>query len=116
MSEPIQTKHSDCFLGYVAWTNSDLTEGRGTEYPLAVCKVQATALRLGTKAYVQGSDCQVTPTMIFQLEGRWYGPIHLELPTVQDEAFQKVLDAKANAIAKAKAAGLTEKEIEAIQK
>jgi hypothetical protein len=28
----------DTMTVYIAWTNSDLTEGKGTEYPLAICE------------------------------------------------------------------------------
>ena len=31
---------------FIAWTNTDLTEGRGVQIPLAVCESQTTAKRL----------------------------------------------------------------------
>lgn len=44
---------------YSVYTNSDLTEGRGYHIPLALCESESTAVRLGKKKYVQGSDCPV---------------------------------------------------------
>jgi hypothetical protein len=43
-------------VAHVVWCNSDLTEGRGYEFPMFVCESQVTALRLGRKRGVQGTD------------------------------------------------------------
>lgn len=99
---------------YVAWTNTDLTEGRGSSFPLAVCQKEATALRLGKGQYVQGCDCDVTKVELVEHDGRWYGPIRLVYPTVEDNAAQARLDKKHAATEKAKAAGLTDAEIAAL--
>ncbi|MBA7800573.1 hypothetical protein HV170_03430 [Citrobacter freundii] len=37
----------------------DNTEGRGPSYVMHVCESKETAIRLGKKKYVQGSDCPV---------------------------------------------------------
>jgi hypothetical protein len=41
---------------WVAYTNTDCTEGRGRDVPIAFCAAEATAIRLARKKYVQGSD------------------------------------------------------------
>lgn len=99
---------------YVAWTNTDLTEGRGTEFPLAVCDKEATAIRLGKGGYVMGCDCDITKVEIIEHNGWTYGPVRLVHSTREDDAEQVRLDAKAAAKEKAKAAGLTDAEINAL--
>jgi hypothetical protein len=47
---------------WVAYTNTDCTEGRGYDVPIAVCAAEATAVRLARKQYVQGSDGAWTRT------------------------------------------------------
>lgn len=104
---------SNCYA-FVAWTNTDLTEGRGYVVPLAICEKEATARRLGKNGSVMGCDCEVTKVEIFKHDGRWYGPIILECPTTEDDISQAKLDARHAAKAKAKAAGLTDDEIAAL--
>lgn len=103
---------------YVAWTNTDLTEGKGRGVPLAICKTEATARRLGRKQNVQGCDCEVTPILLYRLPTgnswppiHWYGPIYLRYPSKEDEAEQARLDKRAAAIERAKAAGLSEHDL-----
>lgn len=95
-------------------TNTDLTEGRGRQYIKHFCKVQATAIRLAKKGYVQGTDCPVDQVKVLVLEGQRVLPVSLinvENPTKEDLIAQTKLDARAQVIAKAKAAGLTDEEI-----
>lgn len=100
---------------WVAWTNTDLTEGRGYQIPLAVCDSEATAIRLGQKGYVMGSSCPVTKETAVRVNGSGWlvpGVIH---PETKDDAKQNAaLAARRSAIEKAKAAGLTDEEINAI--
>lgn len=99
---------------WVAWTNTDLTEGRGKRVPLAVCELETTAIRLGRKGYVMGSDCPVTKeTAVFY--GGWLIPGVIEPSTGADGAAQMALNARRSAEAKAKAAGLTDAEIKALR-
>lgn len=112
MNEMNETKNA-----YVVWTNTDLTEGRGTQYPLAICEKEATAYRMAKGQGVQGMDADVQPIELIQSNtawGRWYGPITLMTPTAEDNAMQVKLDAKRAAVAKAKSAGLTEAEVAAL--
>lgn len=100
---------------WVAWTNTDLTEGRGAQYPLVVCDAQATAKRLGKGKSVQGSDCLVKEGLAVRIDGRWLAPTRIEAPSQEDEMRQAAIDAKREAIAKAKSLGLSEDDIKAIR-
>jgi hypothetical protein len=100
---------------YVAYTNTDCTEGRGFDVPIAICEIEITAMRLARKQYVQGSDGPVRKMNMVKIDGKWYAPgasIHVITPTYEDIAAQKVLDATRAAVAKAKAAGLSQDEID----
>jgi hypothetical protein len=106
---------------YIAWTNTDLTEGRGVEYPLAVCALQATAHRLGRGKYVQGTDCRVTMEEVTLRGFHWTGPVLLVQPSEADEAIERADQERHKAKQlieaakeKARAAGLTEDEINAL--
>lgn len=102
---------------YVAYTNTDLTEGKGRDVPIAVCELEITAMRLARKQYVQGCDGPVRKMELVKIEGKWYAPgaaINVIQPTRDDEIAQEKLNAKRAVIAKAKAAGLTDDEIKAL--
>jgi len=102
-----------------AWlveSNTDLTEGRGERFPLAVCRLEATANRMAKGRYVQGSDAPVSPVKLLRVDGRWYGPVDVVQPCAEDEAVQMVMNERRKAINKAKAAGLTEADIEALRR
>jgi len=102
---------------YVAMTNTDLTEGRGWQIPLAVCEAESTAIRFAKKAYVMGTDAPVEAVGLLLHEGKWYAPIsiiRIHRPTQEDTSAQKALNAHREALEKAKAAGLTEEDIKAL--
>lgn len=46
---------------WVAYTNTDCTEGRGYDIPIAACELEVTARRLARGRHVQGSDGPVRP-------------------------------------------------------
>ena len=99
---------------YVVWTSSDLTEGRGSYFPLYVCESQTTAIRLGKGKYVQGSDCPVTINKAFLIDDSWYAPVHFESAT-NDDIKQDELNEKKRAIyQKMIEAGLTQAEFDII--
>ena len=103
---------------WVAYTNTDCTEGRGRDVPIAVCEKEATAKRLAKGKYVQGSDGPVRPIDVAQIEGRWYFPsaaVNVILATKEDDQAQAKIDATKVAIDRAKAAGLTDDEIAALR-
>lgn len=103
---------------WVAYTNTDCTEGRGRDIPIAVCAVESTALRLSRKRYVQGSDGPVRKMELVKIDGKWYAPsaaIVVIEPTSEDITAQAVIDARREALAKARAAGLTDAELLALR-
>ena len=107
---------------WVAWSNTDLTEGRGTEYPLCVCLCESTAHRLGKGRYVQGTDCEVRVDTLFRVGTRWYGPVSVVYPSPEDTAADEQAQAESKkklarlaALEKAKAAGLSPEDIEALR-
>ena len=53
---------------WVAYTNTDCTEGRGYDIPIAACELEVTARRLARGRHVQGSDGPVRP--VDQLRGK----------------------------------------------
>ena len=102
---------------WVAYTNTDRTEGRGHDVPIAVCATKATALRFARGQYVQGSDGPVRPLDLVRIDGTWYAPraaFTIVEPTREDIAAQAAIDAKCEAVAKAKAAGLTDADLLAL--
>ena len=110
---------------YVAYTNTDRTEGRGQNIPYAFCEAEVTARRLAKGCYVQGSDGPVKPVDLIMVDGKWYAPTNLIQIlglSKEDREEQRRLEversAKAKveeAIQKAKAAGLTDEDIEALR-
>lgn len=53
-------------------SNSDLTEGRGSQIILAVCDTPETARRMGSRKYVMGTDCPIEESQAVKIDGRWY--------------------------------------------
>ena len=102
---------------FAVMTNTDLTEGRGSEYVKAYCDTSATAQRIGHKGYVQGSPCPVHVKRLFQPVGEtaWFGPVKIEMPSESDLERQVKIDERSAALDKAIAAGLTQDEIKMIQ-
>jgi len=103
---------------WVAYTNTDCTEGRGFDVPIAVCAQEATAQRLAKNRYVQGSDGPVREMQLVRIDGKWYAPsaaINVIDPTREDVLAQQRLDASRAAIQRARDAGLTGAEIAALK-
>jgi hypothetical protein len=103
---------------WAVWRNTDDTEGRGREYVDAICQIEATAIRYGRKRYVQGGDCPVEKFSPVLVDGAPCVPLKyfiVQQPSADDVKLQASIDAKRAAIAKAKASGLSEDEIAAIQ-
>lgn len=103
---------------WVAYTNTDNTEGRGSDVPIAYCSVEATAIRLAKGKYVQGHDGPVRPIELVKIDGEWYasvGYLYIEHPTAQDAAAQRDIARRREAVAKAKAAGLTDEDIQRLR-
>lgn len=100
---------------YVAWTNSDLTEGRGHTYPLVVCEEYETAVRLAMGAGVQGSDCKVTKETAVAVNKRWCAPVRIIHPSIADIQLKQKRGDRAKLVDKALNLGLTLEEIEKLR-
>lgn len=87
---------------WVVYTNTDLTEGRGWEFPKHVCDKEATAKRLASKAGVQGMDASVSQVSLIKVGGTWYGPVHIVQANRDDDHAQKLLDERKATAAKAR--------------
>jgi len=101
---------------YVAWTNSDLTEGRGRSYPLCICESESTAIRLGAGKSVQGSNAYVTEEIAICHESKWYVPGMIQRPSKGDAAKDEMSASKNAVVEKARLAGLTEDDISILVK
>lgn len=102
---------------YVPHTNTDLTEGRGFDVPIAICTNEATASRLGKGKYVQGSNSPIKVMEMIKVEDTWYVPIaavRLILPTVEDTKAAIATNDRKAAIDRAIAAGLTNSDLLAL--
>ena len=108
---------------FAVFTNVDLNEGRDQEYAFAFCELEATAKRLAKGRYVQGTDCRYRKVDVLRVGDCYYFPhAYIAPATPEDRDIEqklieekRKLDAKTAAIAKAKALGLTEKEIAALR-
>lgn len=109
MSEKPKTK-----TVWIAWTNSDLTEGRGYSYPLAISESRACAIRLGRNCSVMGTDCYVEPFESHYIGGRWLAPVRFDTPEPIDIEDDKKHEARLKAIVAAKTAGLSDETIAAL--
>ena len=70
---------------FVVWRNTDLTEGRGTLIPVAVCLTESTAVRLAWRVDVQGANGPVKKQRAFKFDGLWYAPAQIIYPTMEDD-------------------------------
>lgn len=107
--QEVQTKKA-----YVVMQNTDLTEGRGYQRPIAISDSISAAKRIGRKNDTQGTDCQILECRIFRIDNIWYGPCSLVNPTPEDIHADKKLAFREETIKKAMHLGLTQAEIDAI--
>jgi hypothetical protein len=105
---------SDTKTVWIPWVNTDLTEGRGLPKPLCICETEYTAMRLGKKQNVMGSDANVIKELAVEINHRWYAPCYICPSSREDEEKSEKLEIKRQAIAKATSLGLSDKEIGAI--
>lgn len=107
---------------YVAWVNSDLTEGRGFNRVLCVTQLEETARRLGKGKNVQGSDANVVQDAALLVFGDWYIQGDILEPSAADEELWKANQEKAKAqkifdkaVERAKMLGLSDDDIKILQ-
>jgi hypothetical protein len=105
---------------YVTYVNTDLTEGRGEDVPLCVCKLRSTAWRKGLEENVQGSNGIVKPVDLIEIEdengnAKWYAPVPECVRIIQPnklDLFNDNQDKKRQmALQKARDLGLTAEDI-----
>jgi hypothetical protein len=87
------------------------------EVPILVCEMEATARRLATEHFARFGGLFVKPADLVMVDGKGYVAIEavaLQYPNGDDIQAQVRLDAKHLAIAKAKAAGLTDEDLAAL--
>lgn len=104
---------------WVAWVNSDTTEGRGYQVPIAICEEEATARRKARKKDVQGTDGSVSRVETLAIDGERYVPaevVQILRPTREDKAAQAVLDKRREVLAKARAAGLSDDDLRVLSR
>jgi hypothetical protein len=107
---------SNTLATHVAFTSTDLTEGRGYQYPIAVCELESTATRLGEKKYVMGTDAPVEQFDAVLIHNKWYGPVVIHKPNEADKARQAAADLRKVAEEKALKLGLTKEELSALRR
>jgi len=96
---------------WVAWTNTDCTEGRGYRVPLHVAESYEAALRLGRRGSVQGSDCDVSECVAVKVNNTWLIPGRIAPEDGTDKKARLVREAKELALENARKAGLSEDDI-----
>lgn len=99
---------------YIAWSNTDLTEGRGVQIPHAVCESKTTAIRMGTGKNVQGCNCSVRKSVAVKINGQWLAPSMIHQPTKKDSETDAIIKQKEDVIQKIKNAGITDEDIKLI--
>jgi len=113
MPEIIDTK-----TVYVTFTNSDLTEGRGYQIPIHVCESPTTAVRVGLKKYVMGSNCPTKSIEMIRLDKMgWYissEAIQLIKPSKEDNRADEMNASAQAAYNKAKSLGMTDDDIKSL--
>lgn len=96
--------------------NTDLTEGRGKSLVLHVCETKETAIRLGKKRYVMGSDSPVEESTAILVGYRWLAPIEIEPESEADKAARIKRESRELLIDKMRTQGFTEEEISILGK
>lgn len=102
---------------WVVYRNTDLTEGRGLEYPWLVCKSKATALRKAQKNHVQGSNCPIREVFLKSIHGVQHIPLHfvpIIEPTPEDTLEDEKRSKVDHLLSRLTDAGFSDEDIELI--
>lgn len=95
----------------------DNNEGRGPSYVMHVCESKETAIRLGKKKYVQGSDCPVEKGVAIRISrSRWLVPGQIEMETKDDTRLREERERRELLMEKMKKQGFSEEEIAILSK
>lgn len=96
---------------FIAWTNTDTTEGKGQQIPLAVCWSYFTAKRMGERGGVQGCNSEITEDKAMFIDGKWRVPGRIHNMSTEDSTNDKNMQVHLAAVQKAKDAGLSDEDI-----
>lgn len=100
---------------YIAYTNTDLTEGRGFQYPLAISESMATVKRLGKGKSVQGCDCDCRIGTAVKINNQWLAPFRLITPSKEDLLEDKKTHERLDIIDRMKSCGFSTEEINKVR-
>lgn len=99
---------------WIVWQNTDLTEGRGHQVPIAVCAARSTARRMSKKMGVQGSDADVSSFEAVLHKNIWCAPVQVIPPSKEDLAKEKSMAELQAVVDRAKALGLSKEDLQII--
>ncbi len=97
---------------YIIYTNTDLTEGRGFNYPSLVCESESTAKRLGLNRGVQGTVVIPSQGLAVFIDNEWYAPVNIKKPSQVDIEQDEKLNKLAQVLEKIKSLNLTDNEMD----
>lgn len=103
---------------YAAMVNTDLTEGRGYNYPYVCSGLEETALRLGKGKNVQGSNAYIEKVEAIRVNGTVYIPhryIYLTSPSKDDIKNSMIRIKTQQAEERLKALGASQEDINLIK-
>jgi hypothetical protein len=68
-------------------------------------------MRLAKRRYVQGSDAPVKEMVAVMVNGSWLAPVRIETSSAEDDRNQIAINARKDALRKARDAGLSDEDI-----
>lgn len=96
-------------------SNTDLTEGRGYQRITHICVSMETAIRVGKKGYIMGSDCPIEEAVGFKINNKWYYP-GVEILESSEDSKNRLKRVKLEEVLKkAVTLGLSEEEIKTLK-
>jgi len=100
---------------FVAWVNTDLTEGRGASIPISHCQSRETAIRNGRGKDVQGSDASIDEVPLLRVGQFQYGPVRVQYPSKSDELADAKNKEREELFARLRRLGITEDELKVLE-
>jgi hypothetical protein len=108
---------------FIVWSNTDLTEGRGREYPRNVCERLTTAHRLSKGCYIMGTDAHVTEDFAYMINGKRYvlgdivRPNSSDLEIDREREAERIAREKFDAVVERfKELGITDEDLDVLMK
>lgn len=99
--------------------NTDHTEGRGRQFVKAYTTSETCAKRIAKNGYVQGSNNPISISTLYEIDGHYFpvsSEVRLREPTKEDIEKDNFLNSYDGILEKALNLGLTEEEIDILQK